>query len=167
MDREGCRETVQHLESVAVEHAHMMVPGLDDQEQVQRIGGEDRARSGGIVRVPGQAGRDLLGTPRGHLGDRRLEIGGEFRARIGIQRIGEARHLRRRPALGDHAVQRRSAQAPQGLRDQGRAGAAQPVGAMAGGTVLRIEHRRVGQRGARDRDREASGNYEPDHGSFP
>jgi hypothetical protein len=102
VQREAALEAMQRLEAVAVEDGDVVIAALDDDEEVQGVGGENR-----LVRERHRLGID---HPRG--GDRGLIPIRDIRKRgvdqlhedrdLGLrQAVAIGRHLGRGPALGD------------------------------------------------------------------
>jgi hypothetical protein len=145
VEREAAREAVDWLEPVAVQDGDVMVAALDDDEEIERIGVEDRPvaeRRGRRIDRP--AGLDLGGTPNRRLGQRLVDEGDECFDLGRAQELGKSRHLGRRPTVRDHLASPAPAQAAQVLRQQRRALPAQAFGAVAGTTVLGVQRPRVG-----------------------
>ena len=74
MHRVGRGKAIDHLEAIAVEHADMVIAGLDHEEEIHRVGGEDRRFSGQVVRVCPRAGSDRGGSPGRNDRERRPQV---------------------------------------------------------------------------------------------
>jgi hypothetical protein len=134
MDRRVGLEAVDGHQPVAVEDGGVVVAQLDDHEEVQRVGVVHGAR-GQIARV----GKDPVGrgdavlAPDGRLGRRGEDVVGELGRPVPVDLPREGGHLARRTAGEDGVAGPLGGEPSQGLRDQGRSGPAQAVGAVAGG----------------------------------
>jgi hypothetical protein len=81
---------------------------------------------------------DLVRAPHRDLRQRGIDQLDQFLDFFLAQFVGEAGHLGSRTALGDGLDRLGTAQAREILRQQGRAGAAQPFGAVAGSAVFGV-----------------------------
>ena len=152
VQREAAGKAVDGLEPVAIEQGDVVVAAFDDHEQVHRVGGPLRlggpglpafglhAAGGDVGRFPGRRGRDRRVDP--------VRQGGDF---LGLQRVLEGQHLRRRAAVADYLQRLRLAQPRQAFGQQRRPHAAQALLAVAAGAVLLVQglHGRVGRCGRR------------------
>ncbi len=118
----------------------MVVAGLHHHEQVQRVGLEaGPGRQGGEGMRLNLAGPDVLGGPLRFARRRLVEIGDQGVRRGVVQLTGKAGHLGCRATVQDHLAGLRRLQPRKAFREQGRAAAAEPSGAVAGLAVLAVE----------------------------
>ena len=165
-------EAHERFETIAVEDRHVMIAGLDDDEEVQRIAVERGARRR-LLRVRDLRCADFVQPPARRLGQRRVDVVGERLDGLRREAVGEARHLRRGAALRDDLRGVGALQAFEILRQQGRAHRAEAVGAVARRAELLVVGGRFGARGrcpredGEQRDDAERGGECVTHGSSP
>ena len=144
VQRVAAREARERLEAVAVEDRDVMVAGLHDDEEVQRIGAElrpGRQRTGVRVLDPRRA--DLVHAPRRRRRRRCVDVVGELPDLRGREPVGEGGHLRGDPPLRDRLGRGRFPQPLEVRRQERRPHPAETVRAVAARAVLGVELRRV------------------------
>ena len=169
VQRVAAGEAVDRFQLVAVEHRDVVVAGFDHDEQVHHVH---------ALEDIGGFGRQAAGREIGHA--RSLDIGcrKSWRWRHGgvdvlgqrgdlvlVQTVGEAQHLGRRAAGADGLDRLGLPQPRQALRQQRRAGQAEPAGAVADRAMLLVERRCIGGAGARCKH--GDGQQAETRGTFP
>ncbi len=147
MQGEAAGKARDRREPVAIQNGDVVVPGLDHDEQIERIGvvagrlGERRGLHQNFARR-----RDLDFAPLGRLGQRRID---QLDQRLDLRRVqplAERRHLGCGAAVRDDLGGVFAFQPPEVLRQQGGTHAAQARGAVTGRAVLAVEGQRVAGR---------------------
>jgi len=147
MQGEARLEAEDRLELVAVEHAHVMIARLHDQEEVERVGVEHRlVGERGRVDMHDARGADVLVGPARRGFDRRVDPVGDGGDLAGAEHLAEGGHLRGGAPLRDDLHRFGLAQAGEVVGQQRRAHAAEAVGRVAFGAMLGIERDHVLQR---------------------
>ncbi len=164
-------ETGEARETVAVEDADVMVALLDEDEEVQGIGREDRLlRERRILDEAAAGAADLLRPPSRRRFGWREDVVREASDLRRIEQRSEGRHHGRRAAPGDDFGRLLRREPPEHFRQQGGTAAAETLGAVAGGAVVPVETGRIRLRGdgrKAPQKGEGEARREPPHGRPP
>ena len=139
MQGEARGETRDRFQPVAVQQRGMMVAGLDDDEEIQRVLDLEHrlVRKFFIgLQMPHVRGAHLGQVPARHFRQGLVDQRGQARNLLRRELVPERRHLGGGAAITNDRIRLPVFQAPQVLRQQRRADAAEAVGAMAGGAVF-------------------------------
>ncbi len=116
-----------------------MIPRLDHQKQVQRIGLENRLVALGFDRVCHMTGENLLFTPHGRFSQRCKDIVDQRLNLFTVQFVGKRQQLCGGPAFGNGDEGLFLAQTPQVFRQQRRTANAKAVFAVTDAAMLLVE----------------------------
>ncbi len=133
-------EPGQLRETVALEDAHVVVAGLDHNEQVERVGAVLRAvgQLGDIHQHP-VTGTNVGITPGRRHGGRPIEVADQAVDLRCVEQRRVGSHLARRTAVPDDLARLVRLDPAKAFRQQGRAGAAEAIDAMAALAMLLVE----------------------------